>query len=62
MARAIACRQQELLAHPGRKKRRLESKVGSVHDHSEAKHILAKPSRALDAADAEEYAAAVGFG
>jgi len=62
MARAIACREQELLADPRREKRRLEPKVGSVHDHSEAKHIMAKPSRALDAADAEEYAAAVDFG
>jgi hypothetical protein len=62
MIRAVARRKQELLAHPRRKKRCLESKVGSVHDHSEAKHILTEPGRALDAADAEEYAAAVGFG
>jgi len=62
MARAIVCREQELLADPRREKRRLESKVGSVHDHSEAKHLVAKSSRALDAADAEEYAAAVDFG
>ena len=62
LARAIACREQELLAHSRREKRRLEPEVWSVHDHSEAKHIMAKPSRALDAADAEEYAAAVGFG
>jgi hypothetical protein len=62
MIRAVARRKQELLAHPRRKKRRLEAKVGSVHDDSEAKHILTEPGRALDAADAEEYAAAVGFG
>jgi len=62
MVRAVACREQELLAHPRRKKRCVESKVGSVHDHSKAKHILTKSSRALEAADAEEYAAAVDFG
>ena len=62
MARAVACREQELPADPRRKTRRLESEVGSVRDHSEAKHLVTKSSRALDAADAEEYAAAVDFG
>jgi hypothetical protein len=62
LARAIACREQELLAHSRREKRRLEPEVGSVHDHSEAKHIVAKSSRTLDATDAEEYAGAVDLG
>ena len=59
LARAIACREQELLARSRRETRRLEPEVWSVHDHSEAKHIVAKASRTLDAADAEEYAGAV---
>ena len=62
LARAIACREQELLAHSRREKRRLEPEVWSVHDHSEAKHIVAKSSRTLDVADAKEYAGAVDLG
>ena len=44
LARAIARREQELLAHSRREKCRLEPEVGSVHDHSEAKHIVAESS------------------
>jgi hypothetical protein len=62
LARAIACREQELLAHSRREKRRLEPEVGSVHDHLEAKHIVAESSCTLDVADAEEYAGAVDLG
>lgn len=54
LARAIACREQELLAHSRREKRRLEPEVGLVHDHLEAKHIVAESSCTLDVADAKD--------